>query len=95
VETAARLGDPVWCEVPFQVLRPEKRRLRLLRYKLAFRTRLKRRLGRPIPDHIPRRSYPDAERWAEERTEEIRRELGAAAPSQHPGQPEIWRPANA
>jgi glycosyltransferase involved in cell wall biosynthesis len=95
VETAASLGDPVWCEVPFQVLRPEKRTLRRLRYRLALRTRLRRALGRPIVDYAPVRSDPEAERWGEERMEVIRRQLGSDAPLHRSDEPEVWRPVRA
>jgi hypothetical protein len=91
VETAAMLGDPVWCEEVIQTLRPEKNRLRLLRYGLRLRTRLGGAVGRP-ERVVPARSYPEAERWAVERTRELRARLGSDAPAPR-SEPELWRAA--
>lgn len=91
VETAAMLGDPVWCEEPIQVLRPEKNRLKLLRYRLRLRTRVKLLLGRELPDLAPGRSYPEAEAWARQRHLELRERLGDDAPPPPTSEPEFWR----
>jgi hypothetical protein len=91
VESAAMLGPPVWCEEIIQLRRPEKNRLKLLRYRLKLGTRLRRVLGRDEPDPAPERRYPEAEAWAVERTRELRARLGAEAPSVDDGEPEIWR----
>jgi hypothetical protein len=67
VETVALQGPPVWCEDVIQELRPEKRRLRRLRYRLKLGTRVRRALGRHAPDPIPPfRAYPAAESWGRE-----------------------------
>lgn len=72
VETVALQGDPVWCEQVIQDIRPERNRLKRLRYRLMLRTRIKRKLGRRAGPVLPTREYPAAERWALERTAELR-----------------------
>jgi glycosyltransferase involved in cell wall biosynthesis len=44
-----RGDDPVWVPVVTTILRPEKRKLRRLRYRLRFRTRLRRRIATSVP----------------------------------------------
>lgn len=67
VETVALQGAPVWREEIIQELRPEKRRLRRLRYRLMLRTRIRRALGLHAPGPVtPYRAYPAAERWGRE-----------------------------
>jgi len=73
VETVALQGDPVWCEDVTQEINPERSRLKRLRYRLMLRTRLRRALRRPAPPPPARRSYPEAEAWAERRIAELRR----------------------
>jgi len=90
VETAAMLGDPVWCEEVIYALRPEKSRIKLLRYKLKLRTRLKHLLGHREQDGTPARSYPEAEAWAVARTHELRGQLGDAPVVEGRSEPEIW-----
>jgi hypothetical protein len=90
VETAAGLGPPVWCEEVIQTLRPEKNPLKLLRYRLRLRTRIRYAIGRGERDPAPQRSYPEAEAWAVERARELRERLGTEAPDGG-GEPEIWR----
>jgi len=71
VETVSMQGDPIWCDDVIQNIRPERRRLRRLRYRLKLRTRVKRALGVHAPEPVPARpSYPAAEEWARE---ELRR----------------------
>jgi hypothetical protein len=40
-ETVALQGEPVWCEEAIQDVRPERSRLRRLRYRLSLRTRMR------------------------------------------------------
>jgi hypothetical protein len=91
VETAARLGPPVWCEEVIQALRPEKNRFKLVRYRLKLGTRVRGMLGREESDPAPPRSYPEAEAWAAERTRELRSRLGPEAPEVDDAEPAIWR----
>jgi glycosyltransferase involved in cell wall biosynthesis len=73
VETVAFQGEPVWCKDVIQELRPEKRALKRLRYRLRLGLRLRRALGLHAPDPVgPSPRYPEAERWAAERIAEIR-----------------------
>jgi len=48
-ETVLLQGEPCWCDEIIQELRPEKSRLRRLRYRVALRTRLRRLARRPRP----------------------------------------------
>jgi glycosyltransferase involved in cell wall biosynthesis len=80
VETVALQGDPVFCDEVIQDIRPERRRLKRLRYRLSLRRRLQRALGMHAPDPVPSRpSYPDAERWAEEMLRSAGRQVPPSA----------------
>jgi hypothetical protein len=66
VETVALQSDPIWRSVVIQDVRPEKRALKRLRYRLKLRTRIKRAAGLKAPDPVgPRPFYPEAAAWAE------------------------------
>jgi len=65
VETVALQGDPVWRDEIIQDIRPERRTLRRVRYRLKLRRRLQRAVGIEAPDPVAAvPSYPEAERWA-------------------------------
>jgi hypothetical protein len=85
VETVALQGEPVWCPEVIQEIRPEKRTLRRLRYRLGLRARARRAVGLETPaPRPPIRAYPEAEAWALEHSRTIRAAVESKGPQPQP-----------